>query len=144
MLSRLLVLGCVRVYRQSIPTAALVFDREAAIGELADAVCRLSLDEFGRHVPIGDLLVEPRRLLGVLRRDDVVVQRLADDVLGLIAERLFERLVDAAGDRVAVDVVVCDRRIGNVREQREEVVAFCSAPTIDGGTGALYFLLRFR
>lgn len=28
--------------------------------------------------------------------------------------------------------------------QREEVVAFCSAPSIDGGTGAVYVLLSFN
>ena len=58
--------------------------------------------------------------------DDVVVDGFSDYVFRVVAERLLERVVNAVNDRLAVDVVVRNGRIGDVREQCEQVVAFGS------------------
>ena len=39
---------------------------------------------------------------------------------------------------------VLKQKIGNWLQQRDEVLAYCSARTCDGGTGAVYVLLKRR
>jgi len=118
MLPGLLFLRHIGVYRQSVAAAALVLEREAAIGEPLDPICRLPPDEFRCHVAVCDLLVEPCRLLRAFRRDDVIVQRLPDDILGPVAERLLERRVDALDDGPGLRQLVDD---GSVVQQFDEV-----------------------
>jgi len=117
-LSGLDLLGHIGVYRQAVPAAVLVLYREPPVGELLDAVCRLSPDELRGYVPVGDLLVELRRFLLVFGRHDVIVQRLADHVLGLVAERRFERRVDTLDNRFGLRQFVDD---GGIVQQLDEI-----------------------
>lgn len=81
------------------------------------------------------------------------------DLHGLSAEQartaLAEFLVDAAARRLrCVRVIhgkglrsgpsgpVIKRRIGRWLRRRNEVLAYCSARPVDGGTGAIYLLLK--
>ncbi|QGT79102.1 DNA mismatch repair protein MutS [Guyparkeria halophila] len=52
------------------------------------------------------------------------------------------RIVHGKGYRSADGQPVLKTRLNRWLPQRDDVVAFCSAPPHDGGTGALYVLLR--
>lgn len=52
------------------------------------------------------------------------------------------RVIHGKGLRSGPTGPVIKRRIGRWLSRREEVLAFCSARTVDGGTGAVYVLLR--
>lgn len=54
------------------------------------------------------------------------------------------RIVHGKGLRSGPQGPVLKAKIGGWLRKRDEVLAFCSAPEHDGGTGALYVLLRNR
>lgn len=54
------------------------------------------------------------------------------------------RIVHGKGHRSGQRGPILKARIGGWLRKRDEVVAFCSTPDNDGGTGAVYVLLRKR
>ncbi len=65
----------------------------------------------------------------------------------LLAEALEEgwrclRIIHGKGLRSSNDGPVLKTRLNTWLRQRSEVLAFCSAPPRDGGTGAVYVLLK--
>ncbi len=65
----------------------------------------------------------------------------------LLAEALDEgwrclRIIHGKGLRSSNDGPVLKTRLNTWLRQRSEVLAFCSAPPRDGGTGAVYVLLK--
>lgn len=101
-----------------------------------------------------------RRELDRLRRGDYVV-RDELDLHGLIVveasrkvarfiaesvktERNCVRIVHGKGLRSPGRVPVLRGKIAGWLSKREEVLAFCSSPRLDGGTGAVYVLLGKR
>ncbi len=53
-------------------------------------------------------------------------------------------IIHGKGNRSAHRGPVLKRKVNDWLKQREEVLAFCSARPTDGGTGAIYVLLRRR
>ncbi len=101
-----------------------------------------------------------RRELDRLRRGEYVV-RDELDLHGLIvaeaspkvarfiaesvkSERHCIRIVHGKGLRSPGRVPVLRAKIAGWLSKREEVLAFCSSPRLDGGTGAVYVLLGKR
>lgn len=60
----------------------------------------------------------------------------------LAAGRRCVRIVHGKGRRSAEGQPVLKQKTNQWLQQREEVLAFCSAPRWDGGTGAAYVLLK--
>ncbi len=58
--------------------------------------------------------------------------------------RCCVRLVHGKGNRSERQIPVLKQMVNHWLPQRDEVIAFCSAPAHDGGTGALYVLLKRR
>ncbi|WP_407275567.1 Smr/MutS family protein [Halothiobacillus sp. DCM-1] len=58
--------------------------------------------------------------------------------------RCCVRLVHGKGNRSERQIPVLKQMVNHWLPQRDDVVAFCSAPPHDGGTGALYVLLKRR
>lgn len=56
--------------------------------------------------------------------------------------RCCVRIVHGKGNRSIGQVPVLKRMVNHWLPQRDDVIAFCSAPPHDGGTGAIYVLLR--
>lgn len=56
--------------------------------------------------------------------------------------RCCVRIVHGKGNRSVGQVPVLKRMVNHWLPQRDDVIAFCSAPPHDGGTGAIYVLLR--
>jgi DNA-nicking Smr family endonuclease len=54
------------------------------------------------------------------------------------------RIVHGKGNRSAGKLPVLKGKVNGWLQQRDEVLAFCSAPPLDGGTGAVYVLLKRR
>jgi len=72
--------------------------------------------------------VDPLGLRFVVVGDDVLVQRLADDLLGGVAEHLLEGRVDPPDDRLLVLVLDLDGRLGELLEQHPEPPALLVEP----------------
>lgn len=103
---------------------------------------------------------QSRRLLRRLRRGEFsvmaeldlhgkTVAAARDELSQFLSECRFRnircvRIIHGKGKGSSNRGPVLKGKVDRWLRQREEVVAFCSAPTIDGGTGALYVLLRFR
>jgi DNA-nicking Smr family endonuclease len=99
-----------------------------------------------------------RKLLRDLRRgrfrveDEIDLHGLiaveADRVLGAFlvecreAHRLCVRIVHGKGHRSSAQGPVLKHLVDQRLRQRDDVIAFCSAPPTDGGTGAVYVLLQ--
>lgn len=99
-----------------------------------------------------------RKLLRDLRRgrfrleDEIDLHGLiaveADRVLGAFlaecrnANRLCVRIVHGKGHRSNAQGPVLKHLVDLRLRQRDDVLAFCSAPPSDGGTGAVYVLLQ--
>lgn len=75
----------------------------------------------------------------------------ADQARAALGEFLIEsvarnlrcvRVVHGKGRRSGPTGPVIKRRIGRWLRRRDEVLAYCSARPVDGGTGALYVLLK--
>jgi DNA-nicking Smr family endonuclease len=62
----------------------------------------------------------------------------------LLRQRRCVRLIHGKGYGTAGQPPVLKRRVNHWLPQRPEVLAFCSAPRWDGGTGAAYVLLSRR
>jgi DNA-nicking Smr family endonuclease len=62
----------------------------------------------------------------------------------LLRQRRCVRLIHGKGFGTAGQPPVLKRRVNHWLPQRPEVLAFCSAPRWDGGTGAAYVLLSRR
>lgn len=58
--------------------------------------------------------------------------------------RCCVRLVHGKGNRSERQIPVLKQMVNHWLPQRDDVIAFCSAPAHDGGTGALYVLLKRR
>ncbi len=58
--------------------------------------------------------------------------------------RCCVRVVHGKGNRSDRQIPVLKQMVNHWLPQRDDVVAFCSAPPHDGGTGALYVLLKRR
>jgi DNA-nicking Smr family endonuclease len=58
--------------------------------------------------------------------------------------RCCVRIVHGKGNRSLGQIPVLKRMVNHWLPQREDVIAFCSAPAHDGGTGAVYVLLQKR
>ncbi len=58
--------------------------------------------------------------------------------------RCCVRIVHGKGNRSLGQIPVLKRMINHWLPQREDVIAFCSTPAHDGGTGAVYVLLQKR
>lgn len=56
--------------------------------------------------------------------------------------RCCVRIVHGKGNRSMGQVPVLKRMVNHWLPQRDDVIAFCSTPPHDGGTGAIYVLLR--
>ncbi len=56
--------------------------------------------------------------------------------------RCCVRIVHGKGNRSAKQIPVLKRMVNHWLPQRDDVIAFCSAPPHDGGTGAIYVLLQ--
>lgn len=56
--------------------------------------------------------------------------------------RCCVRIVHGKGNRSIGQIPVLKRMVNHWLPQRDDVIAFCSAPVHDGGTGAIYVLLR--
>lgn len=54
------------------------------------------------------------------------------------------RIIHGKGNRSSHKGPVLKRKVDHWLRQRDEVLAFCSARPMDGGTGAIYVLLRRR
>jgi DNA-nicking Smr family endonuclease len=66
----------------------------------------------------------------------VFLQRARRDSLGCV------RVIHGKGNRSRHRGPVLKQKINHWLRQRDEVLAFCSARPMDGGTGAIYVLLR--
>lgn len=100
-----------------------------------------------------------RRLLRRLRRGEFsvrgeldlhgkTVEAARDELSRFLVECRFRdvrcvRVIHGKGKSSSNRGPVLKGKVDRWLRQRDEVVAFCSAPSIDGGTGALYVLLRF-
>lgn len=127
----------------------------------ADEVAERQLSEHEIDTPEYLLYSQPgvqRRVLAELRRGRIALD-LELDLHGLTAahaqatlrEFLAEcrarhlrcvRIIHGKGARSADRQPVLKRKLNYWLRLRPEVLAFCSAPRHDGGTGALYVLLR--
>ncbi|HQS03891.1 MAG: hypothetical protein B7Y07_11120 [Halothiobacillus sp. 24-54-40] len=58
--------------------------------------------------------------------------------------RCCVRIVHGKGNRSLGQIPVLKRMVNHWLPQREDVIAFCSTPAHDGGTGAVYVLLQRR
>jgi len=58
------------------------------------------------------------------------------------AVRCCVRIVHGKGNRSIGQIPVLKRMVNHWLPQRDDVIAFCSTPAHDGGTGAIYVLLR--
>ncbi|ANJ67853.1 hypothetical protein A9404_11100 [Halothiobacillus diazotrophicus] len=56
--------------------------------------------------------------------------------------RCCVRIVHGKGNRSQRQIPVLKRMVNHWLPQRDDVIAFCSTPPHDGGTGAIYVLLR--
>lgn len=56
--------------------------------------------------------------------------------------RCCVRIVHGKGNRSMRQIPVLKRMVNHWLPQRDDVIAFCSTPAHDGGTGAIYVLLR--
>jgi DNA-nicking Smr family endonuclease len=54
------------------------------------------------------------------------------------------RMIHGKGNRSRHKGPVLKHKVNHWLRQRQEVLAFCSARPMDGGTGAIYVLLRRR
>jgi DNA-nicking Smr family endonuclease len=52
------------------------------------------------------------------------------------------RVIHGKGNRSPLGRPVLKQKVGHWLRQRDEVLAFCSARPVDGGTGAVYVLLK--
>ena len=102
---------------------------------------------------------QSRRLLRRLRRGEFAVMAeldlhgktvgVARDELGrFLAECRFRdircvRIIHGKGKSSSNKGPVLKGKVDRWLRQRDEIVAFCSAPSNDGGTGAVYVLLSF-
>ena len=102
------------------------------------------------HVRPGDLRRLRRGHIPVA--DEIDLHGLtADEAHSALAEFLIEavagrtrcvRVIHGKGLRSGPGGPVIKRRIGRWLRRRDEVLAFCSARSVDGGTGAVYVLLK--
>lgn len=102
------------------------------------------------HVRPGDLRRLRRGAFTV--SDEIDLHGLnAEDARNALAEFLLEsvdmrrrcvRVIHGKGLRSGPGGPVIKRRIGRWLRRRDEVLAFCSARPVDGGTGAVYVLLK--
>jgi DNA-nicking Smr family endonuclease len=58
--------------------------------------------------------------------------------------RCCVRIVHGKGNRSIGQIPILKRMINHWLPQRDDVIAFCSTPAHDGGTGAVYVLLQRR
>lgn len=58
--------------------------------------------------------------------------------------RCCVRIVHGKGNRSLGQIPVLKRMVNHWLPQREDVIAYCSTPAHDGGTGAIYVLLQKR
>ncbi len=102
------------------------------------------------HVRPGDLRRLRRGAYSVSEEIDLHGLN-AEDARDALAEFLLEsverrhrcvRVIHGKGLRSGPGGPVIKRRIGRWLRRREEVLAFCSARPVDGGTGAVYVLLK--
>lgn len=75
------------------------------------------------------------------------VQHAKDSLSGFLRESLTRnrrcvRIIHGKGLRSRQGRPTIKSRIGKWLQQRQEVLAYCSARQVDGGTGAIYVLLR--
>jgi len=70
-------------------------------------------------------------------------QALTDFLAEAVLRRLrCVRIIHGKGLRSGPSGPVIKRRIGRWLKHRDEVLAYCTARPVDGGTGAIYLLLR--
>lgn len=142
------------------PTAAARFRREdesrvldeSINGDLDPADMETGEELVYRkpHVRPGDLRRLRRGAFSVSEEIDLHGLN-AEDARKALAEFLIEsvelrrrcvRVIHGKGLRSGPGGPVIKRRIGRWLRRREEVLAFCSARPVDGGTGAVYVLLK--
>ena len=89
------------------------------------------------HIPVADEI----DLHGLTA--DEAHSALAEFLIGAVAGRTrCVRVIHGKGLRSGPGGPVIKRRIGRWLRRRDEVLAFCSARSVDGGTGAVYVLLK--
>jgi len=102
---------------------------------------------------------QPRQLLRRLRRGQFsvmaeldlhgkTVETARDELSRFLIECRFRdircvRVIHGKGKGSTNRGPILKGKVDRWLRQRDEVVAFCSAPTIDGGTGAVYVVLAF-
>lgn len=149
-------------HRRSQPEPSARFRRQDEAQVLADSVDGVvdpaDLDT-GEELNFRRPQVRPTDFRRLRRGQFSVAEEI--DLHGLSADQARAALAEFLGDATArgmrcVRVIhgkglrsgptgpVIKRRIGRWLSRRDEVLAFCSARPVDGGTGALYVLLRAR